>query len=143
MPNHSFNTRFLALTMAFSILVSSFGIAKVTHYCRAASHITKSELCNGNSQNHCCAQNSDSQAESKKASGSCCSKIIKMFRADLETMLNSSFGIPDAFVTIQHDICNPFADTFSSPKPAPVSYQPDIGFLDKVGRDLLFCSFLI
>jgi len=143
MRNHSINTRFLALTMAFSILVSSFGVAKVTHFCRASSHITKSVSCNQESQNHCCSKMSGSKAAANRVPGSCCSKIIKMFRADLETMLNSSLGVPAAFVAIHHDIFKSVPNSFLSSVLLPDISQPDIGLPDKVGRGLLFCSFLI
>ena len=85
--------KLLALTMVMSVLLSTFGIAKISHFCRLTAHPVSITNCESNDQHNCC--NSEN---SKQEAGSCCTTVIKMYQADLQSLFKTPIRVAHEMV---------------------------------------------
>jgi hypothetical protein len=129
--------KILALTVMFSLLLSSFGIARVTHFCKMAAHSVEVTSCKTGERHDCCTD------QNKNTAKSCCTTIVKMFRADLQSLFKTPVRLAHEMVTmvmLRHESFTPTLISLIA-----VTAQPDPEGESPSGRErtIQICSFLI
>ena len=82
--------RATALTLLTAILLSSFGIARVTHFCNMAAQAVEMAGCGSGDGHNCCEKPG---SENETGDPSCCSTKVQMFRAELQSLYKTPLRV--------------------------------------------------
>jgi hypothetical protein len=91
----SISKKIILISLTFVMMVSSFGIAQVTHICKLALAGMEEVSCNSlSSDEHSCCAPVDTRENSPSAEP-CCTNTIKYFQNKVVTVIHQFFTIQD------------------------------------------------